>query len=87
MWFRLGCEPAIAQELCELVLVLAEGRLFVHRSAVEDPQLVARVRSAVLGVLRFQRFTDSRWCSIGLACRSLVASLLLCLGRLVEIVR
>lgn len=87
LWSCLGVEPAIAQELTELGLVWADGRLLVHRCAAGDPELVRRVSSALLGVFRFQRFTDSRWCSIGLSCRALVASLLLGLGRLVEIVR
>ena len=78
LWTCLGLPPATAEELAELQLRWEEGRLAVATHCLESESLFDRITSCVLAVWRFRAFTDSRWCTVGDSCRSLVAAL--CLG-------
>ena len=86
-WTSLGVEPVVVQGLVELGLRWRGDRLQVYEGAASNPDFVEKVTACMLSVFRFQRFTDSRWCTIGDSCRSIVASLALGLGGLVESIR
>eukprot|EP00972_Heterocapsa_arctica_P050325 7400110-Heterocapsa_arctica.AAC.1 len=41
----------------------------------------------MLYLFKFRKFTDSRWCTAGAACKALVAGLAVGLGGLVDLIR
>ena len=83
----LHVDPDVAQYLVDLGLWWRGGKLQVKRSAVARDDFMDTIKMCMLSVFRFQRFTDSRWITIGESCRSLVASLALGLSGLVHLVR
>lgn len=86
-WVALGMEPVVVQELVELGLCWRDGRLQAFRSAAEGKDFMGRVTACILSVFRFKRFTDSRWCSMGDSCRTLLAAFALGLPALVQLIR
>ena len=88
-WVNLGCDSHIAELLGELHLRWepARNRLLVAAKHSSDLALVEKISFVLLSVMKFKRFSDSRWLTIGESCRSLLCALLLGLHRLVEITR
>ena len=86
-WICLGVDTDVAQELSELGARWHSGKLLVFRTAATSDDFMDKVRACLLSVFRFKKFTDSRWITVGEACRGLVASLSLGLSGLVGLVR
>ena len=86
-WACLGVEPEVASDLSRLGLRWHQGKLLLFRSAASTHGFMDSIRAALLSVFRFKSFTDSRWVTVGEACRSLVASLSLGLMGLVQMIR
>eukprot|EP00971_Amphidinium_carterae_P007611 150843-Amphidinium_carterae.1 len=78
-WLCMDIEPEVIDVLCELQLrwsVKDEKLMFCERWSTK-PDLPDVVFSCLAGVFRFKVFTESRWLSIGLACRTMAASMAL----------
>lgn len=86
-WLGMGVDSSICDILADTNLHWGDGRLWVGVRSEEPGALQEKVTTCLLAVFRFKQFTDSRWVTIGCSCRSLVASLLLGLGPLVDRVR
>ena len=86
-WASLCVEPVVLQDLVELGLRWCDGRLQVYESAASSPDFMEKVTASILSVFRFKKFTDSRWCTIGESCRSIVAGLAIGLQGLVQMIR
>ena len=86
-WVTVGFEADVADQMADLGLEYVEGRLRVSQRHEGRDDLIETISSLLLYTFRFQKFSDSRWCSIGLSCRTLVASLCLGLADLVVNVR
>ena len=86
-WASLCIEPVVLQDLVELGLRWSAGRLQIYESAASGSDFMEKLTACMMSVFRFQRFTDSRWCTIGESCRSLVAGLAIGLEGLVDTVR
>ena len=86
LWTALGQDAELSQVLADLGLLWVDGRLHCRRSSVQG-DLVERVHNALVAVTRFRKFTDSRWCTVGASCGTIVACRLLGLDRWVEVVR
>ena len=86
LWTALCQDAELSQVLAELGLLWVDGCLQCRRSSVEG-DLVEKVHNALVAVTRFRKFTDSRWCTIGASCGTIVACRLLGLDRWVEVVR
>jgi hypothetical protein len=81
-WAMLGLEPQWVLE--SLQLRWHDGCLRVAPSWQKDPKLCELISATLLHVFRFKSFTESRWVSMGPACRTLCASLALGLESLVQ---
>ena len=86
-WSVLGVDPAVASELAELNFRWSGDRLLVNAAARSVDGLIERVSTLMMTVLQFQKFSDSRWCTLGASCRSLTAALCVGLRGLVDAVR
>ena len=86
-WVSLGVEVTVAESLADLDLHWREGQLLVSEAHIDAGGVVERISDCLLYVLRFKKFTDSRWCTVGDSCRSLVASLCLGLQGLAKVTR
>ena len=86
-WNALGVDSAVANELAELNVRWSGDRLLVCAAARSSDGLIERVSTLMLALFRFQKFSDSRWCALGAACRSLTAALCVGLRGLVAAVR
>jgi hypothetical protein len=73
-WSVLGQSSEVVALLCELQLRHADGRLRVSSRAAEAGDIVSKVVAAVLFVWRFQRFTESRWLTVGSSARTMVSA-------------
>ena len=87
LWTALGLEASLVEELLSLGLLWHEGRLLVACEFQEDPEVWDKLSVSLLQVMRFEKYSDSRWLSMGSSMRSLCASLLLGLEVLVQHVR
>ena len=87
LWVALGVESEYADVLANLALRFRNGHLEVARAWEGDDSVWDRVAVAILHVMRFRKFADSRWVTVGRSCRSVVASLLLGLDDLIDMVR
>ena len=86
-WVALGLESIVAELCAELQAMWRNDRLEVSEDCSEDPQLFEKLSHILLQACRFKSFTDSRWLTVGDACRSLVASLSLGLSQWVQLTR
>ena len=88
-WVALGVDTCVAEQLADLSLRWHNGRLRVHVADQVDVQasLVGRVSDLMMALFRFKKFSESRWCTVGDACRSLAAALSVGLDGLVRCVR
>ena len=88
-WIDLGVESGMAELLAELNLWWepSSSQLQVHASQASRDDLTEVISSAILTLLRFKKFTDSRWTTVGDSCRSLVAALHVGLDGLVKTAR
>lgn len=80
LWALLGVQAAVAGELVERKLCVLEE----HRG---DPATFARVATALVGVWRFVKFSETRWLTFGPSCRAIIASHLTGIGSLIGRIR
>eukprot|EP00974_Lingulodinium_polyedra_P022330 2155345-Lingulodinium_polyedra.AAC.1 len=77
----------MVETLLDLGLIWSEGQLWVNSSFEKDLELFEKLTLCIMGVMRFPKFTDSRWLSVGTSARTMVASMLLGLDSLVAFCR
>ena len=86
LWSALGCEPRWAEELVELGLEWTGEHLLVHERHRESEEVWSRVMNCVLFAMKLDRFSDSRWCTLGRSARQVVLGQLLGVDSLVHAV-
>ena len=86
-WVDLGVETGIAQLLSDLGLLWVNGSLVCAQDALADHNVVADAEHCFKGVLKLKAFSDSRWVTMGVSCRTLLAGRQLGLDELVGEVR
>lgn len=87
VWTSLSVDCETAEVLAEtLHLRFADGRLMVARSLQGQGDVVSTICAALLSTWRFRRWTESRFFSVGVSSRALVAGLLTGLEDLVQFI-
>ena len=87
LWIALGQELEVVESVTELGLLFRSGALDVNRAWRESTDLWGRLTLTLLQVMRFEKYTDIRWLTIGGSARTLTASRLLGLDSLVAHIR
>ena len=82
-----GGEPDVVESLVELGLLFADGYLEVSSAMQDANNLMDKLIVAWLQVMRFEKYSGSRWLTVGGSCRTLTAAVLLGIGSLVECTR
>ena len=77
LWTLLGQPPEVVEHLVSLRALFRDEHLEVAAELQNDPDLWDKLTFALLQVMRFQKYSESRWLTIGCSMRTLVASLLL----------
>lgn len=75
MWVCLGVVPDLIEALMELHLRWEAGRLVVARSFEARADCWEAVSFALLSLWRYAEWSDSRWLSMGSACKVMLASM------------
>ena len=68
MWYALGLDPALAELLVnDLQLYVQRGRIWVWSAAVVaiDADVIDRITYAFKALMRYIKFTESRWLTVG----------------------
>ena len=87
VWLALGVDVETRELLVsELQLHWDGAFLWVLRGAFEDGDVMDAASSALRAVWRFQKFTESRWLTVGTSARSLVAALLTGIEDMVKVI-
>ena len=86
-WVQLGVQSDVAEALADLNLQWANGHLQVNDRHKSSECLIEAICTSMLTIFKWTKFTDSRWCTIGAASRSLVASLTVGLEALAKKIR
>ena len=85
LWNALGVDPETAEMLTETLEFRFEGgRIFVSRACQHNTDLVDFVSCCLMSVWKFVRFTATRFLSVGLSSRTLIAGLFTGLENLVD---
>ena len=84
MWTDIGLAPGVADELATLGLICEHGHVWVRPELEGTPDLLGRVHGAIASVMKFHKFTESRWATVGECSRNFVAAHLLGLPLLIE---
>jgi len=87
LWVSLDVVSSVADRLADLGLLWRDGALCFNAKKAECPDLVAEISALYLHVMRFRKFTNSRWLTIGDSCKTIVSALLLGLQPLVAMIR
>ena len=74
-WQLLGVEADHLEEIAYVNPWFFDGALHVSSSLADEGDRLERVSGAILYLFRWRRFVDTRFCTIGAAMRSLLASL------------
>ena len=74
LWESLQLGEALVDELVFFRIICMDGTLYVDQDAMKDPQALQRLSACLMGVWAFKTFSASRWLTIGLSCRTLVAA-------------
>ena len=85
-WSALGLEPRWADHLADLGIVFRGGSLLVNEKHRHRPEVWTEIMCCVRHGLKFTKFSDSRWCTLGRTCRQMLHSQLLGLNSLVKAV-
>jgi len=72
----LGVEPQWVDTLVELGLIFKNDHLEVDACQESNVCLFETLTGALLHLGRFTKFSDSRWCTVGTACRTLCLGIL-----------
>ena len=86
LWAALDVSPKWIEELLDLGLHWDGRRLLVDERHRGSADTWTRVMNAVMYSLKLDRFSDSRWCTLGRSCRQLVLGQLLGVDGLVQAV-
>ena len=88
LWDALGVDPETVQTLTEVLELRFEGgRICVTRECCHMEDLTALVECTLMSVWKFQKWTTSRFLSVGSSSRTVVAGLLTGLEDLVTFIR
>lgn len=89
LWVMLGVDAGIMELMVSLELRWDEdsGRLLVAERWRNNPDTALVVRTAIMGVMKYKKWSESRWVTIGTNCRAVVASLLLGMPSLIHYIR
>ena len=87
LWAALGVDASMLPTFAEVHPVWEGDRLMIGSSLVENHNATALVSDVILYLFRWRKFTESRFTSLGVACRSLLASLVAGLPALVQLTR
>eukprot|EP00969_Alexandrium_andersonii_P287587 12714325-Alexandrium_andersonii.AAC.1 len=71
-WRAMGIDADMLEAVVDLDPCWEAGYLWVTGSIAEDPDLVEKVSHVLLYLCKWKKFTDSRWITIGPACRVLM---------------
>ena len=83
LWRTLGVEPSLADTLVSFRVLFVDGALRIWQDAMTNrTDWLEDLSACLLGVWRFGPFCSSRWCTIGLCLRGVLASHLLGFGSL-----
>jgi hypothetical protein len=77
-WRQLGVEADMLEEVALVGPWFEDGRLYINQGLADDPGCMERVSHVMLYLCRWRKFSDSRWCTVGSSCRSLLWGL--CVG-------
>ena len=84
-WWRfLGIEPDWLDLFAEVRPYWSNGHLHVNPALIGDDASMSKITSCWVYCMRWQHFTESRWCGIGAACRCVLRSLSIGLEDLVK---
>jgi hypothetical protein len=87
VWTSLSVEPETVEVLATLLQFRFEGgRIHVSQRSQEEVDVVPTICAALLSTWRFTKWTESRFCSVGVSSRALVAGLLTGLEDLVAFI-
>ena len=78
LWTALGADPITVEILVSRRVIFRDGRLCISSEYEGAPDLLEEVSRALLCMWRVRGFSDSRWLTLGRACRPIVAGF--CLG-------
>ena len=90
LWTAMGVDPVLAEQLASDMALHWDFELGALRVAAdfrETKEAFEEIAGALMGIWNFRPFSDSRWVTVGLSCRSLVAGLMTGLPSLVEDIR
>lgn len=86
-WVAIGVEPQFVELLLKLRMEWRNEKLVVCIPHRDRPGVFEDVSMLVMGLMRFENLSDSRWLGAGPACRCLLRSLAVGLDSLVRFVR
>ena len=86
-WRVLGVGPDMVEMLADINPWWADGKLWVNGQLAADPDCVEKVSHTLLYLIKWRRFCDSRWCTVGPCCRTLLCGLCVGLEAWVAMVR
>ena len=90
VWVALGVDVVLAEQLAFYLRLRWDHHsqtLHVCKDVLESPSGPEDVVTALLGIWKFKTFSDSRWITVGICCRSLVAGLLSGLSSLIDFIK
>ena len=73
-WTALDVPPELCNMLADRGVLWQEGKLRVSTAFRDDPEIMLWLYHSMMTVLRFRKYSASRWISIGCSMRTLVAS-------------
>ena len=87
VWLGLSVDMETADLLAADLQVYWDGNtLWTLRGALQDRDVVSALASALLACWRFQKFSDSRWLTVGSSARNLVVGFLTGIESLVKFI-
>ena len=88
LWLFLGVEEETAHILAhKLQLHFHDNRIQVSEGAVGDPDLIDTIITCMQSAFKFIKFSESRFLTVGVACRTLLAAFLLGIEDLVAFIK
>lgn len=85
-WVSLGIESSVAEELADLGVRMVSSRLTVHSAHRGSADLVQRLTSCMIYIFCWRQFVETRWMTVGVVSRALIASLSIGLAELIEMI-
>lgn len=83
LWSMLGLGGEWLDAILDLELRFEDDRLKIGRGAVRDG-VASRIESVILRIYKFEKFSDSRWVTLGGTGRSVIGGMIVGLRSLVE---